>query len=285
MKLFRFGPFEKEKPGVELASGMRIDASAFGEDYNETFFTTNGLARIAEWVRRHGATAPQVASSERLGSCVARPSKIICIGLNYVDHARETGAEIPKEPVIFFKSSTALCGPHDDLWIPREATKVDWEVELAFVIGRRAKHVEVQDAMDHVAGFAAHNDYSERHFQLERGGQWVKGKSCDRFAPVGPVLVTPDEIKDFRNLNMWLTVNGQRRQNSNTSNMIFDIPALVSYLSRFMTLLPGDIISTGTPPGVGLGFNPPVYLKAGDTVEYEIEGLGRGRQHIVHEPR
>ncbi|MBI3819084.1 MAG: fumarylacetoacetate hydrolase family protein [Planctomycetes bacterium] len=284
MKLFRHGAEGREKPGAILPSGRRIDVSSFGSDYNEAFFHENGLARLADWLRKNADACPDAPAGARIASCVARPSKIICIGLNYVDHARETGAEIPKEPVIFFKSTTSLCGPCDDLWIPRDATKVDWEVELAFVISKKAKYVAPECAMEHVAGFAAHNDYSERHFQLERGGQWVKGKSCDTFAPLGPWLATPDEIVDFRNLKMWLKVNDRIRQNSNTSNMIFDIPALVSYLSRFMTLLPGDVVSTGTPPGVGLGQNPPVYLNVGDVVEYEIEGLGRGRQKAVREP-
>lgn len=284
MKLFRHGNPGFERPGVLLKNGRMADIATFGEDYNEQFFATDGLTRLAAWLRGRENQLPAVAPDARIGSCVARPSKIICIGLNYVDHARETGAEIPKEPVIFFKSTTALAGPADDLWIPRGGEKVDWEVELAFVIGRRAKYIIKNEAMDYVAGFASHNDYSERKFQLESGGQWVKGKSCDTFAPVGPFLVTPDDAGDFRNLALRLSVNGVLRQNSNTSNMIFDIPELVSYLSRFMTLLPGDIVSTGTPPGVGLGFNPPIYLKEGDIVEYEIEGLGGGRQRVIHEP-
>lgn len=284
MKLIRFGPEGGERPGVILSNGRRADAGAFGEDYDEAFFGNNGPARLEAWLQKNGSALPAVPDSARVAPCVARPSKIICIGLNFVDHARETGAEIPKEPVIFFKSTTALCGAFDDLWMPRDATKVDYEVELAFVISKKAKYVSVERAMEHVAGFAAHNDYSERHFQLERGGQWVKGKSCDRFAPVGPFLATPDEIKDFRNLKMWLSVNNEKRQNSNTLNMIFDIPALVAYLSKFMTLLPGDIISTGTPPGVGLGFNPPMYLKEGDVIEYGIENLAGGRQRAVAEP-
>ncbi len=218
-----------------------------------------------------------------MGSVVARPSKIVCIGLNYIDHARETNAEVPKEPVIFLKATTALCGPNDDLLIPRGSQKTDWEVELAVVIGRKTKHVTEGEALNHVAGFVLHNDYSEREFQLEHGGQWVKGKSCDTFAPLGPFLATPDEVPDFQNLNMWLTVNGKVMQKSSSSNMIYKIPFLISYLSRFMTLLPGDVISTGTPAGVGLGMKPPVYLKPGDVVELGIDKLGQSRQVAVQE--
>ena len=222
---------------------------------------------------------PQVDASVRLGSPVARPSKIICIGLNYVDHCIETNAPIPAEPVIFFKSTTALCGPNDDLIIPKNSNKTDWEVELAFVINKKASYVDEQDAMDYVAGYCLHNDYSEREFQLERGGQWAKGKGCDSFAPLGPFLATPDEVTDVNNLPMWLTVNGKKYQNSNTSNLVFKIPFLVHYLSQFMTLLPGDVISTGTPPGVGLGIKPePVYIKPGDVIELSIEGLGTSKQ-------
>ncbi|MFN0205820.1 MAG: fumarylacetoacetate hydrolase family protein [Planctomycetota bacterium] len=284
MKLFRFGQKDGEKPGVILPGGRRIDVSGFGETYDEHFFGNDGVTRLAAWIDKNHPRVPIVSDHERIGSAVCRPSKIICIGLNYVDHARETGAEIPKEPVIFFKSTSALSGPFDDLWIPKNGIKVDWEVELGFVISKRAKCISAERAMEHVAGFVAHNDYSERFFQLERAGQWVKGKSCDTFAPIGPWLATTDELPHFRNLPLWLTVNGEKRQNSNTSNMIFDIPTLVSYLSHFMTLLPGDIVSTGTPPGVGLGFNPPIYLRAGDIVEYGIEGLGTGRQRVVPDP-
>jgi 2-keto-4-pentenoate hydratase/2-oxohepta-3-ene-1,7-dioic acid hydratase in catechol pathway len=212
---------------------------------------------------------------------VCRPSKIVCIGLNYADHARETGAAIPTEPVIFFKASTALCGPDDDLVLPRGSEKTDWEVELAVVIGRRARYVAPEDGGRHVAGYALHNDYSERQDQLERGGNWSKGKSHDTFAPLGPYLATPDEVGDPHALPLWLSVNGTKRQDSSTREMVFQVPALVSYLSRFMTLLPGDVISTGTPPGVGLGFKPPIYLKQSDVVELGIEGLGRQRQRVV----
>ena len=281
MKLIRFGPPGAEKPGLILADGARVDASAFGSDWDEQFLGEDGFDRLAAWARDHAATAPRVPGGERLGPPVARPSKIVCIGLNYADHARETKAKIPEEPIIFFKATTALCGPDDDLVLPRGSLKTDWEVELAVVIGRRARYVAREEAAAHVAGYALHNDYSERQDQLERGGQWSKGKSQDTFAPLGPFLATPDEVGDVNELSMWLTVNGEMRQKSSTRQMIFDVPTLVSYLSRFMTLLPGDVISTGTPAGVGLGFAPPVFLKAGDVVELGIEGLGRQRQRVV----
>ncbi len=283
MRLFRSGPHGAERPGVALADGTLLDVSAFGEDWGESFFGSDGPRRLRAWLGGPGRSAPVLerAALGRFGPAVCRPSKLICIGLNYVDHARETGAPIPSEPVIFFKSSTALAGPDDDLPLPLGATKVDWEVELAFVIGRTARHVTPGRALEHVAGFVLHNDYSERAFQLERGGQWVKGKSCDGFAPLGPWLVTPDELPRFRELDMWLNVNGERRQTGNTRNMIFDVPTLVSYVSGFMTLLPGDVISTGTPPGVGLAMDPPTFLAEGDEVECGIEGLGSMRQRIV----
>jgi len=281
MKLIRFGAPGAEKPGLLTADGARVDASSFGSDWDERFFGSDGLARLHAWATDHAAKAPRVAETERLGPCVARPSKIVCIGLNYADHARETGAKIPEEPIIFFKATTALCGPNDDLVLPRGSVKTDWEVELSVVIGRRARYVSREDAAAHVAGYALHNDYSERQDQLERGGQWSKGKSQDTFAPLGPFLATPDEIGNVHDLPAWLTVNGESRQRSSTNQMIFDVPSLVSYLSRFMTLLPGDVISTGTPPGVGLGFKPPVFLKAGDVVELGIEGLGQQRQLVV----
>ncbi|MGX7686006.1 fumarylacetoacetate hydrolase family protein [Flectobacillus roseus] len=277
MKLIRFGEFGKEKPGV-MIEGTRYDASGFGEDYNEQFFENDGLTRLAAWLESNQGTLAEVAEDVRLGSCVARPSKIVCIGLNFADHARETGAAIPQEPIIFFKSTTALSGPNDDIIIPRNSVKTDWEVELAFVIGKKAQYVDESEALDYVAGYCLHNDVSEREFQIERGGNWSKGKGCDTFAPMGPFLATQDEIEDINNLKMWLTVNGKTFQNSNTDQLIFKIPTLVSYLSQFMTLLPGDIISTGTPPGVGLGFNPPIYLKEGDVVELGIENLGSSKQ-------
>jgi len=281
MKLIRLGAAGEEKPGLLLPDGTRRDASAFGEDWNEAFFGSGGLERLAAWAKSHAASAPVVPDTVRLGPAITRPSKIVCIGLNYADHARETGAAIPTEPVIFFKASTALCGPDDDLVLPRGSVKTDWEVELAVVIGRRARYVPPEEASAYVAGYALHNDYSERQDQLERGGNWSKGKSHDTFAPLGPFLATPDEIEDPHALPLWLSVNGTRRQDSSTREMVFQVPALVSYLSRFMTLLPGDVVSTGTPPGVGLGFKPPVYLKEGDVVELGIEGLGRQRQRVV----
>jgi len=281
MKLIRLGPKGAEKPGLQLPDGSRIDASAFGEDWGERFLETDGLARLARWADKHTAKAPRVAASERLGPAITRPSKIVCIGLNYADHARETNAKIPEEPVIFFKATTALAGPNDDLPLPRGSAKTDWEVELAVVIGRRARYVSKEDAAAHVAGYVLHNDYSEREDQLERGGQWSKGKSQDGYAPLGPFLATPDELGDVGALPMWLTVNGESRQKSSTHQLIFDVPTLVSYLSRFMTLLPGDVISTGTPAGVGLGMTPPTFLKAGDVVELGIDGLGTQRQRIV----
>ena len=281
MKLIRFGPPGHERSGLLLGDGTRIDATGFGESWGETFFETDGLRRLSAWLDKHAARAPRVEASARLGPPITRPSKIVCIGLNYADHARETNAKIPEEPVIFFKATTSLAGPSDDLPLPRGSVKTDWEVELAVVIGRRARYVAREDAAAHVAGYALHNDYSERQDQLERGGQWSKGKSQDGYAPLGPFLATPDELGDVTNLPMWLTVNGESRQKSSTHQMIFDVPTLVSYLSRFMTLLPGDVISTGTPSGVGLGMNPPTFLKAGDVVELGIEGLGTQRQRIL----
>ena len=282
MKLIRFGTPGYEKPGLILDDGRRIDASAFGSDYDETFFGGDGLVRLEAWVVQNAASAPVIDSSVRLGPCIARPSKIVCIGLNYADHAKESGADIPKEPILFFKSTSSLVGPNDEVIIPRGSQKTDWEVELAVIIGQRASYVSESDAMRHVAGYALHNDYSEREWQLERGGQWVKGKSCDTFAPLGPFLATRDEIAEPHALTMWLKVNDVTRQNSSTAQMIFGVPQLVSYISQFMTLLPGDVISTGTPPGVGLGLKPtPVFLKPGDVVELGIEGLGESKQHAV----
>ncbi|PYV56440.1 MAG: ureidoglycolate lyase [Acidobacteria bacterium] len=282
MRLMRFGAVGKEKPGILLADGTRLDASAFGADYDEKFFATGGVEALSKWLTSNTNSAPRVSAEVRLGPPICRPSKIVCIGLNYRDHAHETGAKIPTEPVIFFKSTTALIGPHDNLVIPKNGTKVDWEVELAVVIGKRALYVPRDKALEYVAGYALHNDYSERAFQKDRGGQWVKGKSCDTFAPLGPYLATLDELADLGNMKMWLKVNGETRQNSSTANMIFDVATLVSYISEFMTLLPGDVISTGTPAGVGLGMKPPQYLKAGDVVELGIDGLGESRQHVVN---
>jgi 2,4-diketo-3-deoxy-L-fuconate hydrolase len=277
MKLIRFGEVGKEKAGV-IINDKRYDVSAFGEDFNEAFFETNGIERLGSWLADNSASLPEVSEDVRLGSCVARPSKIVCIGLNYADHARESGMDVPTEPVIFFKSSTSISGPNDPIIIPKNSTKTDWEVELAFVIGKKAQYVEEADALDYIAGYCLHNDVSEREFQLERGGNWSKGKGCDSFAPVGPFLATPDEVGDVDNLSMWLSVNGKMFQNSSTNQLIFKIPTIISYVSQFMTLLPGDIISTGTPPGVGLGFKPPIYLKEGDVVELGIENLGTAKQ-------
>jgi 2,4-didehydro-3-deoxy-L-rhamnonate hydrolase len=283
MKLFRFGEFEKEKPGVITSTGKRIDVSGFVQDYDEKFFAHDGIAELERWLSKN-ENCPRVNENARIGACVARPSKIICVGLNYALHAKETNAPIPAEPILFFKSTTALCGPYDSVVIPKNATKTDWEVELAIVIGKKATYVEEVMAMEYIAGYALHNDYSERTFQLERGGQWVKGKSCDTFAPLGPFMATKDEITDPNHLSLWLSVNGEKLQNSNTHDMIFNIPFLVSYISQFMTLLPGDIISTGTPFGVGLGLVPPRFLKAGDVVELGIDGLGMQKQVAVQFP-
>lgn len=281
MKLIRFGEPRNEKPGLILPDATRIDVSAAVSNYDEAFFETGGIPRLEAWARANAAKAPRVDPAARLGSPVARPSKIICIGLNYRDHAAETGAKVPAEPVLFFKSTTSLTGPNDPVMIPKGAHKVDWEVELAVVIGARAGYVPRERALEYVAGYALHNDYSERGFQLERGGQWVKGKSADTFAPLGPFLATRDEIPNPGNLPLWLKVNGEYRQKSTTANMVFGVPHLVSYISEFMTLLPGDIISTGTPAGVGLGMKPPQYLQAGDVVDLGIDGLGESRQQVV----
>jgi 2-keto-4-pentenoate hydratase/2-oxohepta-3-ene-1,7-dioic acid hydratase in catechol pathway len=282
MKLIRHGDAGRERPGVQLEDGTRVDAGAFGEDYDERFFESGGLGRLHDWVAREAARAPRLNATTRLGPPVCRPSKIVCIGLNFRDHAAESGMAIPTEPVIFLKATTSLVGPDDPVMIPRNGTKLDWEVELAVVIGARTTYVPRERAADHVAGYVLHNDYSERAFQLERGGQWVKGKSADTFAPLGPFLATRDEIPEPDRLRMWLSVNGQMRQESATSNMIFDVPTLVSYVSEFMTLLPGDIISTGTPAGVALGMKPsPVYLKPGDVVALGIDRLGESRQTVV----
>ncbi len=278
MQLVRIGAFEQEKPAI-LIDGKYFDVSNYVRDYNEAFFADGGLDKLAQIVANQDLT--EIKAPTRIGSCVARPSKIICVGLNYADHARETGAEIPSEPILFFKSTTALCGPNDHVMIPKGSTKTDWEVELAIVIGKKAQYVSEDEAYDYVAGYCLHNDYSEREYQLERGGNWSKGKGCDTFAPLGPTLVTKDEIADVHNLNMWLDVNGKRFQTSNTNQLIFNVPQVVSYISQFMTLLPGDVISTGTPHGVGLGFKPPIYLQAGDVVTLGMDGLGEQRQEAI----
>lgn len=280
MKLIRFGEAGKEKPGVCI-NDEHYDVSGFIHDYDERFFANGGIPHLAWMIEQNKTILRKVPGNIRLGSPVARPSKIVCIGLNYADHAKETGATPPAEPVIFMKSTTALVGPFDNIIIPKNSVKTDWEVELAVVIGAKASYVEEAEAMNYVAGYCLHNDVSEREFQIERGGTWDKGKGCDTFAPVGPWLVTKDEVKDVDNLRLWLKVNDKMMQNGTTANFIFKIPHIVSYVSQFMTLLPGDIISTGTPAGVGLGFNPPVYLNAGDVVELGIDGLGTSKQTCV----
>jgi 2-keto-4-pentenoate hydratase/2-oxohepta-3-ene-1,7-dioic acid hydratase in catechol pathway len=277
MKLVRFGAAGHEIPGV-LIKGVCHDASVYVKDYDEEFFEHNGLGELSGILVEHQLPTVEPV---RFGCPVKRPSKIVCIGLNYSDHAKETGTAIPAEPVIFMKSTTAITGPNDDIVIPRGSEKTDWEVELAIVIGKKASYVDEARAMDYVAGYMLHNDVSERAFQLEHGGTWDKGKGCDTFAPLGPWLVTKDEIADVHNLRLWLSVNGQMMQDGTTANLIFKVPHLVSYVSQFMTLLPGDIISTGTPAGVGLGMSPQVYLKPGDVVELGVDGLGTSRQTVV----
>lgn len=280
MKLIRFRENGKVKPGIIIYDTF-YDASAFGEDYNEQFFESNGLSRLQKFVDENKDQLKSLPKDIDLDSPVARPSKIICIGLNYADHAKETNAATPSEPIVFFKSTSAIVGPFDDVIIPKGSVKSDWEVELAVVIGKKASYINEADAMEYIAGYCLHNDLSERAFQLERGGQWVKGKSCDTFAPLGPLLATKDEIEDIDKLRLWLNLNDKMMQDGTTANLIFKIPFLVSYLSQFMTLLPGDIISTGTPAGVGLGMNPQVYLKPGDVMELGIEGLGSSKQKVV----
>ena len=278
MKLIRFGYLKSEKPGVLTQDGNRFDISNFLSDYDENFFESDGIEKLQEWFLKNKNSCPKVESSVRWGSPISRPSKIVCVGLNYAKHANESGMEAPEEPVLFFKSSSAIVGPYDPIIIPKGSEKTDWEVELAVVIGKEASHISESEALDHVAGYVLHNDVSERTFQLERSGQWVKGKSCDTFAPIGPFIATKDEIKNPNNLDLWLKLNGELMQKSNTSDFIFNIQEVVSYISQFMTLLPGDIISTGTPSGVGLGLSPPRYLKEGDEVELGVEGLGISKQ-------
>ncbi len=281
MKLIRFGEQGREQPGIILEDGVRLDVSSCMPDYDEAFFANDGLSQLKLWLRENAASARRIAPSVRLGSAIARPSKIVCIGLNFRDHANESKMAIPQEPVVFFKATSSLAGPNDDLVMPKGALKVDWEVELAAVIGKKCSYIDREDAPDHVFGYVLHNDYSERAFQLERGGQWVKGKSADTFAPLGPFLATSDKIPDTSCLGMWLKVNGAFRQRSSTGEMIFDVPTLISYVSQFMTLLPGDVVSTGTPAGVALGMLPPQYLKADDVVEFGIDRLGEARQRVV----
>lgn len=281
MKLIRFGIPGNEKPGIQLDKGQKIDVSAFGLDYDEVFFGFEGPKKLREWLSLNQENCPKISDNVRLGPPICRPSKIVCVGLNYAKHAQESGMEVPSEPVLFFKASSAIIGPNDDVILPRNSKKSDWEVELAIVIGAKASYVEEENAMNHIAGYVLHNDISEREFQLERSGQWVKGKSSDTFAPLGPYIATTEEIKDPHNLNMWLKLNGKTMQDSNTSDLIFGIPKLVSYISEFMTLLPGDIISTGTPFGVGLGLDPQIFLKEGDEMELGIDGLGVSKQKVI----
>ena len=279
MKLVRWGLNGEEKPGIWV-DGKMLDVSAHIRDYDAAFFVGGGLQQLTAALETH--TFPVLPANIRLGCPVANPSKIICVGLNYAKHAAETGAAVPTEPIIFLKATSAITGPYDAIQIPRNSTKTDWEVELAVVIGKRASYVTQETAIDYVAGYCLHNDVSERAFQLERGGTWDKGKGCDSFAPLGPWLVTKDEIPNPHNLRLWLKVNEQTMQDGNTDDLIFDIPTLVSYISSFMTLLPGDIISTGTPSGVGMGIKPaPIYLKPGDVVELGIDGLGCAQQTVV----
>lgn len=282
MKLIRYGPAGKEKPGI-LIDNKGYDTSAVTRDYDEGFFESDGLNRLKHYLNTN-PQLPEISKDLRLGCPVARPSKIVCTGLNYRDHALEMTQPLPTEPVLFLKSTTAINGPFDDIIIPKNSVKTDWEVELAIVIARKCSYVEEKDAMDYVAGFMLHNDVSEREFQLERNGTWIKGKGCDTFAPLGPYLVTPDEIEDINNLRLWLKLNGKIMQDSNTSSMIFKIPFIVAYISQFMTLLPGDIISTGSPSGVGKGQTPPFYLKHGDVIELGIDGLGQSKQTLRMHP-
>lgn len=281
MKLLRFGPVGQEKPGLLDAEGQIRDLSLHVGDINGPVLSDDTLARIAAL---DPSALPLVTDHPRIGACVGNIGKFICVGLNYADHARETGKEPPVEPILFMKATSAVCGPDDDIEIPRGSEKTDWEVELGVVIGSRAKYVDEADALTYVAGYCTVNDVSERAFQSERGGQWTKGKSHDTFGPIGPWLVTRDEIADPQNLSLWLDVDGVRRQTGSTQTMIFGVASLVSYISQFMTLEPGDIIATGTPPGVGLGHKPPIFLQAGQTVHLGVEGLGEQTQRTITAP-
>lgn len=281
MKLARYGNPGQEKPGILDAGGQLRDLSAIVADITAEVLTREGLRRLAAV---DPTTLPPVAGAPRYGAPVARVGKMLCVGMNYAEHAAETNAPVPEQPVLFMKATNAIVGANDDLMIPRGSLKTDWEVELGIVIGDIARDVSIEEALGHVAGYVVINDVSEREFQLEHGGQWVKGKSCDTFGPIGPWLVTADEVSDPQNLSLWLEVNGHRYQNGNTRTMVFGVAHLVSYISRYMTLLPGDVISSGTPAGVGLGQRPPTYLRAGDVIELGIEGLGRQRQQVVAHP-
>jgi 2-keto-4-pentenoate hydratase/2-oxohepta-3-ene-1,7-dioic acid hydratase in catechol pathway len=279
MKLIRWRSGKKTLPGI-LLNGSHYDLSSFGEDFNESFFESNGLERLRIYLQKEAGNLKKLNEPIQLDSPIARPSKIVCIGLNYLDHARETKAQPPPEPVIFMKSTTALCGPFDPIIIPKNSKKTDWEVELAVVMSKKASYVEESEALDYVAGYCLHNDVSEREFQIERSGTWDKGKGCDSFAPLGPFLATPEELEDVNRLRLWLKLNGKIMQDGTTANLIFKVPFLISYVSQFMTLLPGDLISTGTPAGVGLGMSPQLFLSPGDVVELGIDGLGSSRQEL-----
>ena len=281
MKLIRFGTINAEKPGIQLTNGIKLDVSAFTSDYNEEFFGNNGIEKLKKWLESNQDTCPVVGDDIRLGSPLSSPSTTVCVGLNYAKHAAESGMEVPKEPVLFFKASSAIVGPFDDIVIPKGSTKTDWEVELAVVIGKKASYVSEKDAMNHVAGYVLHNDVSERNFQIERSGQWVKGKSCDTFAPIGPFIATTDEISDPNNLNLWLKLNGEEMQNSSTSDFIFNIQHVVSYISQFMTLYPGTIITTGTPAGTAMEMSEPKFLQNGDKLSLKVDFLGEQNQLIV----
>ncbi|TPE53600.1 fumarylacetoacetate hydrolase family protein [Amaricoccus solimangrovi] len=281
MKLLRVGAKGEERPGMLDAGGLIRDLSGVVGDIAGHTLSDDGLDRLRGL---DPVLLPEIPAGTRIGPCVGRVGKFICIGLNYSDHAAETGSKVPREPIVFMKATSAICGPNDPVYIPRGAEKTDWEVELAFVIGKRAKYVAEEEALSHVAGYCVANDVSERHFQVERSGQWTKGKSADHFGPVGPWLVTRDEVADPQNLGLWLDVNGERRQTGSTATMVFGVAFLVSYLSRFMTLEPGDIVATGTPPGVGMGMKPPQFLRAGDVIELGVEGLGRQRQVCMDDP-
>ena len=283
MRLIQFGSRGHEKPGIMSSDGKRRDLSAFFGKWDSDFFRNDGLSRLASFLQSDQVrNAPEVPESVRWGAPVARPGKIVCVGLNYSDHAAETGAQIPKEPILFMKAPNTSIGPYDDVEIPKDSVKTDWEVELGVVIGKEARYVASQEkAMEHVGGYCISNDISEREFQVERGGQWTKGKSCDTFSPLGPWLATPEELSDVSSLPMLLRVNGEVRQKGSTSKMIFGVAHLIWYISQFMTLEPGDLISTGTPPGVGMGMKPPTFLKVGDVMDLEIEGLGKQKQKCV----
>jgi 2-keto-4-pentenoate hydratase/2-oxohepta-3-ene-1,7-dioic acid hydratase in catechol pathway len=281
MKLLRHGPLGQEKPGILAADGTIRDLSGHVNDIGGDALSDASLASLA---KIDTASLPVVDATTRLGACVAGTGKFICIGLNYADHAAESGMAVPPEPVIFMKATSAICGPNDPVIIPRGSEKTDWEVELGVIIGTKCKYVTEADAMNYVAGYCVSNDVSERAFQTERAGQWTKGKSCDNFGQIGPYLVTRDEVADPQSLGMWLTVNGKKMQNGSTKTMVYGVAHVVAYLSQFMTLHPGDVISTGTPPGVGMGMKPPQYLKAGDVIELSIEGLGQQRQDVIADP-